>query len=118
MSHPPLRFVHASDFHLERPLGGVAEIPEDLRELFLEAPYIAAEQVFQTALSEKADALLLSGDLLNCELAGTRAVVFLRDQFQRLADHDIPVYWACGEVDAPDTWPACRATYTSFPWPA
>lgn len=107
MSHPPLRFVHASDFHLERPLGGVAEIPEDLRELFLEAPFLAAEQVFQTALSEKADALLLSGDLLNCELAGTRAVVFLRDQFQRLADHGIPVYWACGEVDAPDTWPAC-----------
>jgi DNA repair exonuclease SbcCD nuclease subunit len=107
MSHPPLRFVHASDFHLERPLGGVAEVPEELRELFLEAPYAAARQVFETAMSERADALLLSGDLLDAELAGPRAVEFLRGQFQRLADHDIPVYWACGKVDAADTWPAC-----------
>jgi DNA repair exonuclease SbcCD nuclease subunit len=107
MSHPPLRFVHASDFHLERPLGGVAEVPDELRELFLEAPYAAARQVFETAMSERADALLLSGDLLDAELAGPRAVEFLRGQFQRLADHDIPVYWACGKVDAADTWPAC-----------
>ncbi len=107
MPQHPLRFVHASDFHLERPLGGVAEVPAGLRELFLEAPFAAARQVFEAALAENADALLLAGDLLNSELAGPRAVVFLRDQFQRLADHKIPVYWACGEVDAPDTWPAC-----------
>lgn len=107
MSFPPLRFVHASDFHLERPLGGVAEVPPDRRELFLEAPFLATSQVFETALAEGADALLLSGDLLDPELAGPRAVVFLRDHFQRLADHGIPVYWACGEVDAVDTWPAC-----------
>ena len=107
MSHPPLRFVHTSDFHLESPLGGVSEIPDSLRELFLEAPFLAAQQVFETALLERVDALLLSGDLLNSELAGPRAVVFLRDQFQRLADHGIPVYWASGNIDSPDTWPAC-----------
>ena len=107
MSFPSLRFVHASDFHLEKPLGGVAEVPPDWQELFLEASYLAATQVFETALSECADALLLSGDLLDPELAGPRAVVFLRDQFQRLAAHGIPVFWACGDVDAPDTWPAC-----------
>ncbi len=107
MSYPPLRFVHASDFHLERPLGGVSEVPADRRELFLEAPFLAAKQVFEAVLSERADALLLSGDLLDPDRAGPRAVVFLRDQFQRLAEHGIPVYWACGEVDAPDSWPAC-----------
>ncbi len=107
MSQSPLRFVHSSDFHLESPLGGVAEVPTGKRELFLEAPFLAASQVFETVLAEGADALLLSGDLIDPELAGPRAVVFLRDHFQRLADHGIPVYWACGEVDAPDTWPAC-----------
>lgn len=107
MSQAPLRFVHASDFHLESPLGGVAEVPTELRDLYLDAPYQAARQVFETALAEKCDALLLSGDLINCDLAGPRAVVFLREQFQRLADHDIPIYWACGQADPPDTWPAC-----------
>ncbi len=106
MSQPALRFIHASDLHLERPLGGVAEVPDNLRETFLEAPFLAAEQVFETTLSEAADALLLSGDLVDFDRVGPRAVVFLNEQFQRLADHGIPVYWACGDADPSDSWPA------------
>jgi len=106
MSQPSLRFVHAGDLHLEQPLGGIAELPEHLRELFVEAPFLAAEQVFETALAENADALFLSGDVANLELAGPRAMVFLSKQFQRLADHDIAVYWAGGNTDPPDAWPA------------
>ena len=106
MSQAPLRFVHTSDLHLERPLGGVAQVPDHLRELFLDAPFQAAAQVFETALSEHADALLLAGDVLDVDLVGPRAVVFLQEQFQRLADHNIPVYWACGNVDPAESWPA------------
>jgi len=106
MSQPALRFVHASDLHLERPLGGVAEVPENLREAFLEAPFEAAEQVFETALAEGVDALLLAGDVVDFDRVGPRAVVFLNEQFQRLADHGIEVYWACGDLDPPDSWPA------------
>jgi len=106
MSQPALRFIHASDLHLERPLGGVAEVPENLREIFLEAPFLAAEQVFETALSEGADALLLAGDVVDFDRVGPRAVVFLNEQFQRLADHGIEVYWACGDIDPSDSWPA------------
>jgi len=109
MSQPPLRFVHASDLHLERPLGGVAEVPDHLRDLFLDAPFQAAGQVFETALSEGADALLLAGDIVDFDLVGPRAVVFLQEQFQRLADRDIPVYWACGNVDPAESWPASAA---------
>jgi len=106
MSQLPLRFVHSSDFHLERPLGGIAEVPPHLRELFLDAPFEAAAQVFETALSERADALLLAGDVVNFDGVGPRAVVFLQEQFQRLADHGIAVYWACGNVDPAESWPA------------
>jgi len=106
MSQPPLRFVHTSDLHLERPLGGVAEVPEQLRELFLDAPFEAAAQVFETALAERADALLLAGDVVDLGLVGPRAIVFLQEQFSRLADHGIGVYWACGNVDTAESWPA------------
>ena len=106
MSQPPVRFVHASDLHLERPLGGVAEVPDRLREMFLEGPYLAAEQVFETVLSEGADALVLCGDVVDVELAGPRAVVFLVEQFQRLADHGVEVYWACSPTDLASDWPA------------
>ena len=55
MSSWPFRFIHASDFHLERPLMGVAEVPDHLRDLFLDAPYTAARQVFDAALAEDAE---------------------------------------------------------------
>lgn len=102
---PAMRFVHASDFHLERPLYGLADVPEHLKELLREAPYQAAEQVFETALTENADALLLAGDLLDVDRAGPRAVVFLQNQFERLEARGIPVFWAGGLVDTPDRWP-------------
>src|SRR3954466_8684109 len=101
----PLRLVHASDFHLERPLYGLADIPDHLRELLIEAPYHAAEQVFETALAEDVDAVLLAGGVLHVHRAGPPAMVLLLDQFAQLGERDIPIYWAGGVADAPDTWP-------------
>lgn len=105
MTQPSLRLVHASDLHLELPLYGLAEIPDHLRELLVEAPYQAAEQVFETALAENADAVLLAGDVLNVDRAGPPAIMLLLDQFARLGDRGIPIYWAGGGVDPPDNWP-------------
>ncbi|TWT76930.1 putative metallophosphoesterase YhaO [Posidoniimonas polymericola] len=105
MSHKPMRFVHASDLHLEQPLSGLTSIPEHLRELLRDAPYHAAEQVFETALTENADALLLAGDVVDIPLAGPRSVVFLLEQFRRLEARGIPVFWAGGRVDRPELWP-------------
>jgi hypothetical protein len=105
MSIRPFRFVHASDFHLEQPAHGIAEIPEHLRESLIEAPYQAAQRVFDCVLAEDAEFLVLSGDLVDPLRSGPRAVLFLNDQFQRLFVRKIPVYWCGGEVDPPDAWP-------------
>ncbi len=101
----PLRLVHASDLHLERPLYGLADVPDHLRDLLIEAPHQAAEQVFETALAEDADAVVMAGDVLDVDRAGPPAIVLLLDQFARLNDRGIPVYWAGGTVDVPDSWP-------------
>jgi hypothetical protein len=111
MSGRPLRFVHASDFHLEMPLQGVVEVPEHLREAFCDAPYTAARRVFDAVLAEEAQFLVLSGDLLDPGRAGLRGPLFLVEQFSRLAEHGIAVYWAGGEVDPPEAWPS------TFPLP-
>ncbi|MGO8689804.1 MAG: metallophosphoesterase family protein [Thermoguttaceae bacterium] len=105
MSHRPFRFVHASDFHLETPVEGVAEVPEHLREPLLEAPYTAAGRVFDTVLAEEAELLVLSGDILHPPQTGPRGPLFLAEQFARLAQRQIPVYWASGGVDPPELWP-------------
>jgi hypothetical protein len=43
--------------------------------------------------------------VLHVDRAGPPAVVLLLDQFARLGDRGIPVYWAGGSVDVPDWWP-------------
>jgi hypothetical protein len=106
MSQGPFRFVHASDFHLENPLAGVADVPEHLRDRFIDAPYQAATRVFDAALAEEAQFLILAGDLLQVQNSGPRGPLFLAEQFARLAARNIPVYWAGGAVDPPEDWPA------------
>lgn len=102
MDTKSLRILHASDLHLERPLQGVPEVPEHLHDVFLEAGYRAAERVFAAAIEESVDLVIFSGDVVDARLAGPRAVVFLEEQFERLATHPIAVYWAAGGVDAVD----------------
>ena len=110
MSSRPFRFVHASDFHLERLPSGLAEVPDHLRELFIESAYVAAEKVFETVLSEEAEFLVLSGDILDPRQTGPRGPLFLVEQFNRLAEREIPVYWAGGRAVAKqDSWPKSRA---------
>ena len=106
MSSRPLRFIHTSDWHLERPLSGVADAPEPLRSLLCDAPYQAAERVVDAALAEKVDFVLLAGDLIDVERAGPRGVAFMRRQFARLHEWHVGVYWAGGRTDHPAHWPA------------
>lgn len=102
----PFCFVHASDLHLERPPGGIEEVPDHLRRLFVDAPYRAAEKVFDCALTNQADFVLLVGDVMDPDLAGPRGCVFVAEQCARLAQRGIRVYWAGGRSDHAELWPS------------
>ncbi|MCH8047403.1 MAG: DNA repair exonuclease, partial [Planctomycetes bacterium] len=109
MSNWPFRFIHAGNFHLEQPIYGVAEVPDHLRETFLEAHFRAALRVFDAALAEEVDFVVLSGDLVQSQRVAPRSLVFLARQFERLAERNVAVYWAGGAVDPPHAWPAAIA---------
>ncbi len=98
-------FIHASDFHLEQPPYGLADVPPDWRDRLLDCVHQGASRVFDAVLAHQADFLVLSGDILDWRAAGPRAVAFLLEQFHRLADAGINVYWAGSAIDAPDRWP-------------
>jgi len=106
MAGAAFRFLHSSDWHLERPLGGVAEVPDELVPLLAEGPLKAARQVVDAALAEGVDFVVLAGDVIDVDRAGPHATVFLVEQFQRLAAQGIQVYWAGGRVDPDGSWPA------------
>lgn len=101
-----VRFLHASDFHLEEAPRGLVELPGQLKETLLDAPFLAARRVFDAALAEHVDFVILSGDLLDVHRAGPHGIAFLVEQFERLNAQSIAVYWSAGKVDGPQQWPA------------
>lgn len=102
----PVRFIHSGDFHLDQPLHGAAEVPDHLRELFRDAPFRAAERVFDAVLAQRAEFLVLAGNLLEAKSTGPRGTLFLVRQFERLQAAGVAVYWAGGQTDPPEDWPA------------
>ena len=101
-----LKFIHASDFHLDRPICGLPEIPKHLLETLASAPYESAQRVFDFAMTERVDFVLLSGDLFDHDSGSARAPAFLLNNFQRLAENGTHIYWCAGETDHPDRWPS------------
>jgi DNA repair exonuclease SbcCD nuclease subunit len=94
MSSDIVRFLHASELRLGAPLFGVADLPPKLREAMIDARYRAAERVFDVALAEGVDFVVLSGGVLSDAAAGPRGLWFFAEQAARLAERKIAVYWA------------------------
>ena len=111
LHHRPLRFIHASDLHLERTLEGVAECPAQWEQRTLDVSKRAAERLFQKCVEEEIDFLILSGNVLNANLAPPGIFLFLLEQLERLKKAGIAVYWAGGELDSPEDMPS------AFPLP-
>lgn len=106
MAGQQFRFLHAGDFALHEPIEAVADAPAAVQDLLIDAPFLAAERVFSTAIEERVDFVVLAGDLVDLKLATPRAVAFLLEQFHRLDGQGIAVYWAGGKHDPPQDWPS------------
>lgn len=105
MSGESFRFIHAGDFHLESPLGDLDAVPSHLAELMAEAPRRAATAIFEAALVDNIDFVVLTGDLLNPPAAGPHGMSLLLDCFEKLHQKRKPVFWTAGIADDPARWP-------------
>ena len=103
--------LHASDFQLDVPLGGLRWIPEAIKAEVLGAPEVAAQRAFDFALQHQVDLMALTGNLLCPTNSSARSLSFLEEQFTRMHEHGIPVVWATGSIDPLEAWP------TSMIWP-
>jgi DNA repair exonuclease SbcCD nuclease subunit len=61
--------------------------------------------VFETAILEDVDFVILAGDIIDASTAGPYAIAFLLEQFELLREQKIHVYWSGGRHDSPDQWP-------------
>lgn len=106
MSNSTLRFLHTSDLLIGEPCWGLAQPPDTLKSVLANAPFRAAERVFDAAIKEAVDFVICAGNLIVPELAGPRGYCLLAEQFRRLADRRIAVYWATGPSDGGGHWPS------------
>jgi hypothetical protein len=69
------------------------------------APWKAVAAVFEAALAENIDFVVLCGDLLSPQAAGPHGMSMLLDYFEQLHDQNTPVFWSAGLADDPKKWP-------------
>ncbi len=93
-------FLHAADIHLDSPLIGLAGQDGNAAERVHTATREALGQLVALAIKEKADFLIIAGDLYDGDWRDYNTGLFFVRQMGRLAQAGIPVYLLHGNHDA------------------
>lgn len=95
-----MRFVHAADLHLDSPMEGVTEgMPPDFARQVREATLSTLDRLVQFCREQRADFLLLAGDVFDQGDRGLRAQLRLRRAVDELGRAGIPVFMVHGNHD-------------------
>lgn len=73
--------------------GAFPNLSAEIYEECLSAAWESARVVFDLAIEQNVDFILLTGDIIHPDLTGIRGFAFLAKQFQRLKERGISVYW-------------------------
>jgi len=102
----PIRFVHASDLHLDATFGGVDAVDEKVAGALERSTLQALDRVVQLCIDREADFLVIAGDLYNSADRSLRAELTFQRAMRRLADANIGAFVVHGNHDPADGWSA------------
>lgn len=94
-----VRFLHTADLHLGSQLKTQHRQATGSITTLESAIYTAVERLFDTAIEENVDFVVIAGDLYDEDSRSVKANTFLKEQFDRLADRNIPAYVTYGNHD-------------------
>lgn len=95
----PFRFIHAADLHLDSPFAGMSGVPDKLRQHLQQSTFAALKHLVELAIAEQADFIVVSGDVYDASDSSLRAQLRLREAWDLLGAHGIPVYVIHGNHD-------------------
>jgi len=101
-----VRFVHASDLHLDATFGGVDASEEKVAGALERSTLEALDRVVQLCIDREVDFLVLAGDLYNSAEHSLRAELAFQRAMRRLADTGIEAFVVHGNHDPADGWTA------------
>lgn len=93
------RFLHAADLHLDTPFSGMSGVPDRLRAYLRESTFAAFDHLIELAIQEEVDFVVISGDIYDAADSSLRAQLRLREGWDKLGKHGIPVYFIRGNHD-------------------
>jgi DNA repair exonuclease SbcCD nuclease subunit len=89
-----MKIIHTADNHLDMPL---SSLPPEKAAIRRESRLKSFSQIIDFAIAEKADVLLISGDLFHTSAPPKSVVSFCCGEFERLCS--VPVFIALGNHD-------------------
>lgn len=101
-----VRFVHASDLHLDATFGGVDASDDTVARALARSTLEAVDRVVDLCLAREADFLLIAGDVYNSADRSLRAELHFQRAMLRLHEAGIPAFVVHGNHDPADGWSA------------
>jgi DNA repair protein SbcD/Mre11 len=96
------KFIHAADLHLDSPFTGLSGVPEAIRAVLRESTFSALNRLVDLAIREKADFVLIAGDVYESADRSLRAQVRFQKAMRRLAERGISAFVIHGNHDPLD----------------
>ena len=94
-----IRFIHCADIHLGSPFTGLQQKNSIIAFQAIEATKKAFLTLINTAIEYHVDFVLISGDIFDSSHQHIQEKIFLKEQFQRLAQAGIYTYLIHGNHD-------------------
>jgi len=101
-----VRFVHASDLHLDATFGGVDATDEKVAGALARSTIEALDRVVDLCIDRDADFLVIAGDLYNSADRSLRAEFAFQRAMRRLESAEIGAFVVHGNHDPADGWSA------------
>lgn len=95
----PFTFVHAADLHLDSPFKGLSKAPAAVRERARESTFAALRGLCELVEREKADFVVLAGDLYDAADRSLRAQLRLQRALGDMAERGARVFVTHGNHD-------------------
>ena len=95
-----MRFIHASDLHIDSPLRGLDRYDGAPVERLRTATRSALERLVDKAISERVDFVIFAGDIYDRDWQDFHTGLFFREQMVRLGRANIRVFIVQGNHDA------------------
>ncbi len=88
-----MKFLHTADLHIGKKL---------FEQSLIEDQKYILDEIYEIALREQVDAVVIAGDVYDRAIPSTEAVTLLDDFLTRLVKQKIPVFMISGNHDSPE----------------